>query len=187
MVLANDRDSRVAWMHDALTTYEVRLLRYTVRLVNGDADLARDVVQESFLKLWQQDRAKVASHVGPWLFRVCRNAALDRLRKDQRMHTVLPDSPTLEKTGQDTNVADGSNVEREETESRLLACVADLPSNQREVVRLKFQGELSYREIAEVLDLTVSNVGVLLHKAIGTLRQQMVAAESPAVAPARGA
>jgi RNA polymerase sigma factor (sigma-70 family) len=50
-----------------------------------------------------------------------------------------------------------------------------LPENQQEVVRLKFQNGMSYKEIASVTELTVTNVGFLLHRAINTLRARIVA------------
>lgn len=170
---AGSEQARVQWIRDVLTEYESRLLHYTVRLVGGDLDLARDLVQDAFLKLWQQDHERVAAHVGPWLFRVCRNAAMDRLRKDRRMQTLTPDSITFHQKEHSASSRDLRLEEAPEEQSRLFACVADLPEKQRDVIRLKFQGELSYREIAEVLELTVSHVGVLLHKAIRTLREQL--------------
>ena len=59
--------------------------------------------------------------------------------------------------------------------SRVQSMMADLSENQREVVRLKFQTGLSYREISDVTGLSVSNVGFLLHTAIKTLRQNLKA------------
>ena len=53
--------------------------------------------------------------------------------------------------------------------------LAGLPDNQQEVVRLKFQDGLSYKEIAGVTGLTVSNVGFLIHTAIHTLRREFAA------------
>jgi RNA polymerase sigma-70 factor (ECF subfamily) len=50
-----------------------------------------------------------------------------------------------------------------------------LPENQREVVRLKFQNGMSYKEIATVTELTVSNVGFLIHTALATLRMRATA------------
>ena len=55
----------------------------------------------------------------------------------------------------------------------MLALVGDLPENQREVLRLKFQCGLKYREISEVTGLSVSNVGFLIHTAISTLRKDL--------------
>ena len=51
----------------------------------------------------------------------------------------------------------------------------DLPDNQQEVVRLKFQNGMSYKEIATVTELSVTNVGFLLHTAINTLRTRVAA------------
>jgi RNA polymerase sigma-70 factor (ECF subfamily) len=51
--------------------------------------------------------------------------------------------------------------------------VERLPENQREVIRLKFQSDLSYKEIAEITNLSVSNVGFLLHTGIKRLRFMM--------------
>ena len=75
----------------------------------------------------------------------------------------------------------------EQRESALLLrqLVADLPDNQQEVVRLKFEQGLSYREISEVTGKSVSNVGYLLHHGIAQLRQAM-AAKTAAPAAASG-
>ena len=56
--------------------------------------------------------------------------------------------------------------------SLLLQKLAELPARQAEVIRLKFQHHLSYREIAAVTALSESNVGVLIHTGIQTLRRQ---------------
>jgi len=48
-----------------------------------------------------------------------------------------------------------------------------LPERQQEVIRMKFQGGLSYREIANVMDLTVNHVGVLIHSGLKTIREKM--------------
>ena len=59
-----------------------------------DTGKARDVVQETFVKLCQQDSEKLRGSLKAWLFTVCRNGALDSLRKDRRMITV--DSTTMD-------------------------------------------------------------------------------------------
>ena len=65
------------------------------------------------------------------------------------------------------------HAEQRETASELLGLLAQLPQNQQEVVRLKFQNGLSYQEISKVTNLTVSNIGFLIHTAIKTIRQQL--------------
>ncbi len=180
---SNAATAETQWVCDALQRYEAPLLRYTLRLLNGDLEAARDVVQDAFVKLIQQDRTAVEDHLAPWLYRVCRNRALDRIRKEQRMQTSLPE--TQHRNGRLTDADDAQHhqpderAQQPETRSRLLVVLADLPERQREVLRLKFQGDLSYREIAEIMDLTVSHVGVLIHTGIQTLRQRMSGSPSP--------
>ena len=71
---------------------------------------------------------------------------------------------------------------------RIQACLAALPEKQRELVRLKYDGELSYKEIAEVTGLSVSNVGFILHGALAQLREALAREELRAAAGAtRGA
>ena len=64
-------------------------------------------------------------------------------------------------------------AEQQDTTARVLEFVDKLNENQREVVRLKFQSGLSYKEIAAVTELSVSNVGYLIHTAIKKLRVEL--------------
>ena len=60
----------------------------------------------------------------------------------------------------------------EEDAIRLRGLVSGLPRQQRELIKLKFEADLSYKEMAEALKTSVSTVGVQLHEAIKTLRRQ---------------
>ena len=64
-------------------------------------------------------------------------------------------------------------VEAGEDNECVLRLIGDLPSNQQKVIRLRFHAGLAYREISESTGLSVSNVGYLLHTALGKLREQM--------------
>ena len=86
--------------------------------------------------------------------------------------------PGLASAGLPREWADGS-VTREEA-TRLLAFVQELPPRQQEVLRLRFQDALSYREIASVTGASVSHVGVLLHGAMAALRRRMAPSTPPA-------
>ena len=61
-------------------------------------------------------------------------------------------------------------AEHRDSAARVLDLVDRLPANQQEVIRLKFQGGLSYREISRVTGLTVSHVGVLIHTGLKSIR-----------------
>jgi RNA polymerase sigma-70 factor (ECF subfamily) len=128
------------------------------------------VVQETFLKLWQADRAQVDGHLAEWLYTVCRNQALDLRRKDRRM---VP----LEKDGAietpDDKPSAGEQLEKRQEENRVLDAFASLSGKQQEVLRLKFQGGLSYAEISRVTGLSVSNIGYIIHTGIQALRARV--------------
>ena len=64
-------------------------------------------------------------------------------------------------------------LERQQALSRLLTVVQGLPDREREAVRLKFGGGLSYQEIADSMSLSVSNVGFILHTAMQTIRAEL--------------
>src|SRR5262245_42736184 len=81
------RSDSAQWMRAVVAKNERPLTAYATRLL-GDVDQARDVVQDAFLKLWEADRASVNGHLGQWLYRVCRNRALDICRKEMRMTTL---------------------------------------------------------------------------------------------------
>jgi RNA polymerase sigma-70 factor (ECF subfamily) len=69
----------------------------------------------------------------------------------------------------------GRSLEHAETHAAILRLIGDLPPNQQEVVRLKFQNGFSYKEIARITELSVSNVGFLIHTAVARLRTQFAA------------
>jgi RNA polymerase sigma-70 factor (ECF subfamily) len=162
------------WLRKALDDFETPLIRYARSLL-GDLDRARDVVQETFLRLCQQDRSSVEDHLPQWLFRVCRNLAIDLFRREVPMQTV--DGMTAETLpAQSPDPAD--QMETTERLDRVKRLLAGLSSNQQEVVRLKFQDGLSYREISDITGLSVSNVGFLIHTAVKTIRSRTLAQEA---------
>lgn len=159
-------ESHAEWIRSALDRFEGPLLRYALRMT-GDLETARDVVQDTFLKLCKENRANIEQHLSQWLFTVCRNRALDVHRKERRMSPVMDlDQRSSPRVDDAHDVA-----EMHETTSKVLSFLPQLPPNQQEVIRLKFQSELSYREISEVTGLTVTNVGFLLHVGLKRLRE----------------
>jgi len=154
-----------------MRTHERPLMRYATRLL-GDVESARDVVQDSFLKLCSQSSEQLDGHLKAWLFTVCRNRSFDLLRrKDGRMETLQEHEAAIETV---------DTVAEQEESGRVRDQIRTLPDRQQEVLRLKFQEGLSYREIAAITDASVSNVGFLLHTALKTLRGRLGGEAAPA-------
>jgi len=166
------------WVLSIVREYEGPLTLYATRLLS-DVQRGQDVVQDTFLKLWQADRKHVDGHVRQWLYTVCRNRALDIRRKERRMK-MLEAQESITDSNRDVAGRIGPGGTDDEPVCSVLAAVGALPERQQEAVRLKFQGGLSYREIADVMDTTVSNVGVLLHTAIKSIREKLPSGETAA-------
>lgn len=163
-----------------LERYERPLVRYAQNIL-GDLEHARDVVQETFIKwvelhtlpggeeargeappppVWDEGRTEA------WLFTVCRNRAIDLQRKHKRIVPIHPDLP--ERISEEPGP--GLALENRELAGCLNELLGHLSENQREVIALKFQNDLSYREIAGITALSVTNVGFLLHTGLKKLR-----------------
>lgn len=168
--MAGERDpDGDAWVRDAVSRFEGPLSLYARRLLN-DAEAARDVVQDVFLRLCARPRGEVDGHLAEWLFTVCRNRALDVLRKEHRM-TRLHDEQVDRCLSPSPGPHDVAEVH--DLGARVLSLLETLPPNQREVIRLKFQNGFSYQEISRISGHSVSNVGYLIHAGIKTLRGRL--------------
>ncbi len=165
----NGHAGRLQWIHNALDRYEGQLTRYAQRIV-GDSERARDVVQDTFLRLCREKPERLNSHLGEWLYTVCRNRALDICRKEGRM-TRLGEAPVAAQIDHESDPS--ASMEAKETRSLVLAMIAGLPEKQEEAIRLKFQHGLSYRQISKVMDLTTSYVGYLIHAGLKTIRDRL--------------
>jgi RNA polymerase sigma factor (sigma-70 family) len=156
--------------------HERALLLYALRLL-GDGDRAQDAVQETFFRLVRERPASIGLRT--WLFTVCRNVAFDLLRKERRLVALDPDDPVPSPV-----MIPSELLETLEAEATVLRFVAELPSKEAEALRLKFQGGLTYREIAEVMQLSPGYVGLLIHQGLTTLRVRL---HAPVHTKAQGA
>ena len=169
---SHDRPDASSFVQAAVERHQAPLLRYAARLLDGDAERARDVVQDTFMRLMAQPPAQVDGHVAEWLFTVCRNRSLDVLRKEGRMKRF--EEGQVERLTA-AEPAPGRNLERAEQHEAVRQLIGRLPPNQQEVIRLKFQNGFSYQEISRITSLSTGNVGFILHTAIKALRAGMTA------------
>lgn len=144
------------------------MIRYVYNIVK-DLEIARDIVQESFLKLWQQKQDELQGREAPWLFTVCRNSAYDYLRKKERLHIsdtdlqieIADSAPTAEKI-----------MGEQDDEKILQSLLESLTETQKEVLHLKFQQGLSYKEISHITGMSINHVGVFIHNTVTHLKEK---------------
>ena len=158
-----------------LSRYQNRLYRYLLRLTANPA-AADDLFQETWLKvltrihLYDERRP-----FEPWLFTVARNLALDHLRR------VSPESLDEPSGSGETKIArlgadEPGSLDRllaREREGRLEKELEGLPALHREALSLRFEEEMTFEEMAEVLRAPVSTVKSRVQRALSTLRQRM--------------
>lgn len=154
------------FVREALRQFESPLIGYAVTILH-DVERARDVVQDTFIRLYHQDIEKVRGGLKSWLFTVCRNRALDVIRKERRV--VALEEEEMAKVPS-TRRTPAERTDLNERVMQVRDALERLSKNQREVILLKFEQGLSYQEISEVTKLTSSNIGFLIHGGLKRLR-----------------
>lgn len=155
--------------------YRMRLFRFVERYTN-DAEDARDVTQEVFLKVYGAlDSYDPRYKFSTWLFRIAGNAAIDHLRR--RKVRALPLELPVDDEGQErrTDPKESRPDPLEElTRSRLRKALDEaierLPDEYRELISLRHYGELPYEEIAELKKMPLGTVKNKLFRARQALR-----------------
>jgi RNA polymerase sigma-70 factor (ECF subfamily) len=159
------------WVSNVFDANYQKLTNYATGLLNGDQDAAVDAVQETFLRLCKQPRTTIESYVEPWLYRTCRNFIFDQLRQRNRMSNS---SQTESLPDQHQCVDPAARITQDDEIRRCGIAISKLPNAQQEVLQLRMTHGMSYKQIADVTGMTVTNVGVTLHQAIHKLRTALV-------------
>jgi RNA polymerase sigma factor (sigma-70 family) len=162
------------WIESLIQRYSKALVRYASNIVK-DREAAKEIVQECFLKLLQLSDQVPREHTQAWLYRECRNRSIDLWRKQRRLEPLdgkkeellgfSPSNPQLE-------------LETSRELQQVRRAIGSLSAKHQEVLSLKYKDGLSYKEIAEVLGLTSTNVGFILHEAMMQLREASLDSEA---------
>ena len=180
--------------HDALAVLYDRYVDSifaVARRSTSDRGAAEEVVQETFLALW--DRAETfdpaMGSVGGWLRAIARNRGVDRLRAAARRPTLVPypvaaatgepDVGSLDRIATPSSVMGGSTaaptpeegLASAETRRAVQAALATMPADEREVIVLAYSDELTQSEIAERLGWPLGTVKTRTRRALARLRE----------------
>lgn len=161
--------------------YERELFGYLRRYL-GDANLADDVFQNTFLQLYLKcDQFEAGRPVRPWLYTIATNQAIDTLRRLGRQAMVSLDQQTGETAEGEVRslieliegraVDPAAHSEEEERRVRIRVWVDQLDDKLRQVLLLAYYQGLKYRDIAEILDIPVGTVKSRLHTALLRLQE----------------
>ncbi|MDF3130850.1 RNA polymerase sigma factor [Kiritimatiellaeota bacterium B1221] len=151
-----------ATLEELMDLYAAALLRYAERLVRNPHS-AQDVVQQVFIKFsgLSPDQQPKTQAVRAWLYRATHHKAVDLIRSEQRrkkLHEAHAEA-------QPTSAADSTT----QSKQRVLEKLYLLDDKEKQVILLRLQEGLSYREISEVTGLKEGHVGYLLHQAVRQL------------------
>jgi RNA polymerase sigma-70 factor (ECF subfamily) len=139
------------------------LARYLLK----DAAEAEDAVQEAFVKLWHNRDRVDPGKIKPWLMRVTRNQCLDRLRRRK------PTEEWADWQKADEGPGPAQGLAQQELAARLKHSINGLKEPYRSLVVLRDVQQHSYEEVASVLELSLTQVKVYLHRARKQLREQL--------------
>ena len=165
--MTNDLYARPDWIEEALRRYERPLIRRAYK-ITGDIEVARDVVQDTFLKLCKIDPSQIKGHIAAWLFTVCRNRALDILKKEQRMGR-LKEPGSLP----DLGVGPRDIASQREAVELVSEVLESLSEQHREAFLMKFEDQLTYREISGAMGKSLGTVNKLITTVLQAVRKRM--------------
>lgn len=156
-----------------LGRYQGPLMRFVGNFLRDDS-AAQDIVQETFLRVAKKPSKLLDVHsCHNWLLKIARNLSVDHLRRlaRSRKHTLALEYETARAETAVEPAID--RLARSERTIRVRNEIARLRPRLRMVMLLKVQEGKSYREIAEITGLTVTNVGYLIHQAMKTLKGRL--------------
>ena len=160
-------------IEELFAALESPLLSYALRL-SGDLSVAEDLVQEAFMKLQAQfDQVREPRR---WLYRTVHNLALNHRRQAGKIVSLNLPAQEGAPAGSDTTDPQplpDEQIARWEGIGLVRLSLETLDDRSRELVRLKFNEELSYKEISARTGLGIGNVGYLLHHALKAIADEL--------------
>ena len=149
-----------------------RLYRLALGITLHTAE-AEDVVQETMIRAWERrEEWPTIQNMSSWLGQICRNIALDKVRKSATSRTQPDISATTNKPIEHRSDEDlAANLEAKDTLNHILLLATQLSPPQDEIFRLRDIEGYTYREIAQQLQISEDQVRVYLHRARTRLRQ----------------
>lgn len=156
--------------------HQAPLFNFCLRML-GQTEDAADVAQETFVQLYSHlGRLDEREPIAPWLFRVARNRCIDVIRRRRTVPLAVSDDSgdSLHATEPaDDDPLPDELAERADLQRLLTRAIAALPPTYSEVVALRYAGDRSFAEIAQILDCEEGAARVRFHRAKAVLRREL--------------
>ena len=153
-------------MEELIELWKMPIFRFFLRSLNHHED-AEDLTQRVFIRIYRSsERYLPQAKFSTWIFTIARNLLIDEIKKRKRRPQMVFDE-YIEKVG---DVKGGRSAELTEI---LMKHLDTIPENHRTALLLRVQRELSYREIAEVMQTTEASVKTWIHRARLELRKSL--------------
>jgi RNA polymerase sigma-70 factor (ECF subfamily) len=162
-----NRDRTIfSWLFDR---YSHTMYLIALDILN-DHEMAKDIVQESFLKLWEKSEAiEIQSSIKSYLFRTSANLAINKLKKERRI--VSEDH--LHAIAEKTHGSPGNRVEEKEFEEYIHDAIDSLPPQCRRVFTLSRFNDMAPPDIAQHLNISINTVYTHLTMAIRIIKERL--------------
>ena len=179
LMLRVKRGDRAAFA-ELVEKYKQPLFNFVFRTLRDETE-TEDVAQNTFLQVWKaRARYQRTAKFSTWLFTIARNLCLNEIRRRSRhqaesieeTHAEHEDQPRQQYEDK-AHIAAPEKLLHGELAAKIEAALAELPENQRTAILLCRQDELSYEEIAEVLDCSLSATKSLIHRGRETLKEKL--------------
>lgn len=163
--VASELEEQIIGLFDELRG---RLLRYSLSLGLPSAD-GEEIIQEAFLALFQHlQQGRCRRNLRGWLFRVVHNLSLKRLARTGLRNGAVDLDGDLANSHADPRPNPEEQLSFSQRQARLLAALQALPEQDQRCLRLRAEG-LRYREIAEVLGMSLGSISASLARSLARL------------------
>lgn len=158
---------------ELVNLHQLFLYNLALRAVSNQQE-AQDITQETFIRAWRNiKKFRLESSFRTWLYRILMNLCYDRYPRLQRDYKSL----SIEEEGFDLPVPNRMDqyVDQEELCIFVHEHLQSLPEIYRLVLSMRFQQELSYQEIAEIMDMPIGTVKTTIYRAKAQLKERFLA------------
>lgn len=169
-ILRNLKEGDIDALESLYTAYSGRVYQFILSMTKSTA-LSKDLVQDTFLKIWEK-RANICTddNFEGYLFTITRNIVYHHIRRQVLMHNYINQLDDIDSTKAPSIE---ENIDTQIFEKKILALIQELPPARREIFLLYWKSGLSYKEIAQSLNISDKTVATQVQRSLQFLREKL--------------